>query len=406
MRVGWKKNKNLKPEVILAKIDSAKTVSDDRRVSFSLFEYQEAISILVNMVDFPRHCEGFDRQRIVSTAVTKVARDFALEKKKVLDEINEIVRLENSTSEHKFHLLTSVSLGQPYPVKDVVIENVRIRIIGNSYPKKYTGRNELISKHSNISKTPENYAKVIVSLKEKSVRRAATKSLRVLDIIRAFWCLFGNSSMEIYGEEWKPINNVRLGSAHTVHKDTGKPASEEFWYEPNFSPTPVFRPNKIDVFSQNCKWAIKKLELIPYSSTLKDSLLRYVRALDEKDQNTALIRLWGAVEVLAAPSENNYDLVTRRCAFLFEEYEYHKQVLEHLREYRNANVHAGDQSERAKSNCFQLQFYFRQLVVFHLRNQGEFSSLDEANMFLDLPVNQDSLKNRMKLLEKALKFRQ
>jgi hypothetical protein len=404
MRVNWKENKNLNPDVILAKIDSIKTVSEDKKVSYSGFDYQYAMTALVNMVDFPSHCDGFNHENIVSRAVSKIAKDSTLGKSKVMEAINNIVKAESATREHKYHMLTSLSLAEPYPFKRISLEGSLIRILDGDYPKKYSGRLEAISKHSNIANTPENYANVIVSLKNKSVKGAATKSLRVLDIVRSLWCLFGNSSMEIFGEQWKPINKIRLGSAHTIHKDNGNIASDSFWYEPNFSAEKIFKPKKAEIFSKNFTWALRKLSEIPYSTVLKDSLLRYVRALDERDQNVALIRLWGALEVLTAPSEANYDLVTRRCAFLFAEHNYHKQILEHLRDYRNSNVHSGDQSEQAKSNCYQLQFYYHHLVLFHLRNRGEFSSLDEANSFLDLPSKKETLENRKRLIEKAIKF--
>lgn len=405
MRVNWKKNKNLNPEIILAKLESIKAVSDDKKVSYSGFDYQDAMTALVNMVNFPNHCDGFNHLSIVSRAVSKIAKDSTLEKSKVMVAINDIVKTESATKEHKFHMLTSLSLAKPYPFKRLSIEGSLIRILDTDYPKKYTGRLETISRHiNNIAVTPENYANVIVSLKSKSVKGAATKSLRVLDIVRSLWCLFGNSSMEIFGEQWKPINKIRLGSAHTIHMNNGNIASENFWYEPNFSPENVFKPKNPKVFTSNWKWALNKLNDIPYSRALKDSLLRYVRALDERDQNVALIRLWGALEILTAPSDANYDLVTRRCAFLFTEHDYHKQILEHLRDYRNSNVHSGDQSEQAKSNCYQLQFYYHHLVLFHLKNTGEFSSLDEANSFLDLPSKRETLENRKRLIEKAIKF--
>ncbi len=133
-------------------------------------------------------------------------------------------------------------------------------------------------------------------------------------------------------------------------------------------------------------------------------MIRYVHALDERDQNVALIRLWGAIEALTVPSEANYDLVTRRCSFLFPDHEYHKQVLEHLREYRNCSVHAGDQIGRAKTNCYQLQHYFNNLIIFHLNYAKDFSSLEEANNFLDLPSNKKTLQEKKLLIEKAIKF--
>jgi hypothetical protein len=404
MPIKWKKNKNLKPEIILSKIDSIKKVSPENKVTYLGFDYHETIAVLVNMIDFPSQCDGLHQENIVSRAVNNIAKDNELEDKKVINEINNIVKSELATKEQKYHLLTSISLQPPFPLKNGLVEEVRIRILSKDYPKKYSGRNELLNKHSDIKETPSNYAKVIVSLKEKSAKGAATKALRALDIQRSFWCLFGNYSMEIIGDQWKPINRIRLGRFHTIHKDSGRVTNNNFWYEPNFSSLNLFSPKEPKVFTKNSNWAMSKLADIPYSTTLKEALLRYVRALDEKDQNVALIRLWSALEVLTAPSETNYDLVTRRCSFLFQDNTYHKQVLEHLREYRNANVHAGDQNERAKSSCYQLQFYFYNLVLFHIRNQGEFSTLDEANSFLDLPPTKEALKNRKRLIEKAISF--
>ena len=110
------------------------------------------------------------------------------------------------------------------------------------------------------------------------------------------------------------------------------------------------------------------------------------------------------MEALTIPSETNYDLVIRRASFLIRERDYHQQVLEHLRDCRNRNVHEGDQSEKAKSHCYQLQFYFYHLILFHLSSAGDFASIEVANNFLDLPLNIDTLKNKKRLIEKAIKF--
>lgn len=404
MRVQWKKKKYLKPDVVLKKIDSIKTVSDGK-ISYSGFEYHDAMATLQSMVKFPASTSGLNKESIVSKAVSNIAKVYDLNEQKVIDEINNVVKNELSRREYKYHVLTTISLKPPYPAKNIKIETCRIRIFENSYPKKYSGREELIRGNRVVTDgTPSGYAKVIVSLKAKSERDAATRALRVLDIQRAIWSLFGNSSMEIVGQEWEPINKIRLGGAHSIHKENGNLATELFWYEPNFVKARPFASQKIDIYKRNSKWVMEQLNKSPYQKLLKESLLRYVRALDERDQNVALIRLWGALESLTAPSEANYDMVTRRCSFLFAERDYHKQVLEHLREYRNSNIHAGDQSERAKSNCFQLQFYYYHLLLFHVRNSEKFKSLDEANNFLDLPTEKTALENRKRLIEKAIKF--
>lgn len=116
------------------------------------------------------------------------------------------------------------------------------------------------------------------------------------------------------------------------------------------------------------------------------------------------IRLWGAVESLVTPRRADYDALVRRCAFLFEDSDYHRQLLEHLREYRNSSVHAGEESDQAKTHCFQLQLYFVEIIWFHLRNSNYFSSLEETTEFFDLPQNIDKLQRLTSLCHRALKF--
>lgn len=405
MNVKWKKNKNLKPIIILQKIDSITTITEDGKVSYSGFEFHDLMATLQNMLEFPPQTEVLHQESLTQKAIDNAAKAGDLSEKKVVEEINKIAREMLATKELKYHILTSISLANPPPAKRFKIEGCYIRIIDKDYPQKYVGRQQLISDRKVVlDGTPSSYAKVIISLKSRSPKGAATTGLRALDIQRAIWCLLGNSGKEFGGDEWQPINKVRLGGAHTVHKENGEIATETFWYEPNFIPAKLFKAQKPNIYNKNCKWAIKQLNKSNYSESLKEALLRYVRALDQRDQNVALIQLWGALESLASPSVANYDLVTRRCSFLFKEGEYHKQVLEHLREYRNRSVHAGDQNERAKSNCFQLQFYFHHLIMFHLYEADNFSTLEDANNFLDLPSNIDILNKKKAHIEKAINF--
>jgi hypothetical protein len=118
----------------------------------------------------------------------------------------------------------------------------------------------------------------------------------------------------------------------------------------------------------------------------------------------AFIRLWGALESLTTPEYADYEKTVKRCAFLFQNGEYHRQLLEHLREYRNSFVHAGEDSDLARTHCFQLQLYFVHLIWFHLGNVGTFKSLNEANSFLDSPSDRAELKRRLQLTQKALRF--
>jgi len=210
----------------------------------------------------------------------------------------------------------------------------------------------------------------------------------------------------LWGGDWQPINTIRLGTYHTIHEDNGKIPIKTMWYEPNFVKAKLLKIKKIKQYAKIYRVALEQLKKSNYCNEIEDALVRYVRAFDEKDLNLALVRLWSAFELLVAPGINNYDLITERCSFLFTENAYHKQILEHLREYRNSNIHACDGNENITTNCYQLQFYFKKLIFFHLNKGGDFLNIEEANNFLSLPKGVERLKKEKKLIEKAIKYRQ
>lgn len=70
-------------------------------------------------------------------------------------------------------------------------------------------------------------------------------------------------------------------------------------------------------------------------------MVAYVRALDSNDQNAAFLGLWTAIERLVSPGKGEFEAFVRRCSFLFQEGEFHREVLKHLRHYRNEFVHTG-----------------------------------------------------------------
>jgi hypothetical protein len=406
MKIGWKtKNSNLKPDEILKKIDSVKTVGADGRVSFSAFDYHDAFASLFSMIELPPKSEELNLDSILSRSISITASKGELTKDALMENIREFCKNELATREEVYFFLTSASIHPSHPpLKTINIEDAKITFLPGDYPKKYQSRIQALAPSPRLSHEHENYCKIKIKLKAKSDQGATNKALRSFDILRAVMALFSNSSMELMGNRHAPINKIRLGQAHTLHTSNGKPAKASVWFEPHFDEDKVYKPAKPEVFSYNVEWTMARLDECKYRKTIKDALLRYVRALDERDHNSALIRLWGALECLASPSDSNKDGITRRCAFLFEESDYHQQVLEHLREYRNQSVHAGEESDRSKTYCYQIQFYFRELVLFHLRRTSEFQCLAEANQFLDLPTKPSDLRKKIELYQKALKF--
>ena len=413
MKGHWKKDKLLKPIIILKKLEEIMTVTEDGKVSYSGFEYQGYMASLYTMFNFPDNFSIEMNQSLLSTAISTVAKGDSFTEKKIEEAFQVLITKKLACKEEEYTILSSVSISQLLSSKTINIRSSKIKFFEKKYPKKYESRNETqrhISKTGfTLELTQDSYYKVVISTMGKEKQKAVSQSLEDLDLLRAIWSLDANSTMELFGSGWKPINKIRLGAIHTIHDKDGKNIDPEiFWYEPNFLEVQLFQPKEIKSknFINNSRNVLQRLGKVKYSEKIENALIRYVRAFDEKDHNVALLQIWGALESLTSDPGNNKSKVAQRCAYLYDEYEYHTQTLESIKEYRNRSVHAGDQNDQAKTYCYQLQSYFGHLIYFHLKNYKDFDSLEEANSFLDLPVDGDTLKKRLRLNKKALKFRQ
>lgn len=406
LKVQWKKNRNLKPSIILKKIDDEKKV-EDGRVSFSGFEFHDAIVAIESMINFPSIADDLDKHSIVEKTVWQVAKNPKIESCEFLSKLKNNILIELNRRDNVYYLLTSLSMNVSY-IRKIHLEDFVFRFYKDNFPNRFKGRKNLISKNrSNKETESSGYVKVVVELKAKSETIAANKAMKALDLLRSLFCIQYNSLSELIGSDSEPINKIRLGEFHTLHNDSGNVFEDSFWYDPSYSKAKVHILENEKNVIRNIRKIISIFSKFDerYKNIIHDSLLRFVRAFDERNQNIAVLRSWGALESLAAPNENNCDSVTIRCSFIFEEYEYHQQILEHLREYRNRNVHAGQESAMAKSYGFQIQRYFKQLFIFHIRQQGNFKSIDEANKFLDLPADKEKILHLQSIVEKSISFR-
>jgi len=406
MPVTWKKSPRFKPAVVLERIASVRTVNPEGGASFSGFELEDCLPALQSMMNFPDAASEVDAANLVWRGLAKVKQE--LTPTTFLAAVNAELAEKLATRERTYYLLTSISIDSRDIPKTLSVAGSKITFSPSRYPTRFIKpRAELLRSHKvPIAEDPSNYCRVVVRVKAKAEKVAVSRALRAIDLQRALWCLMGNSRMQLaFGSPaLEPINTVRLGSRHSIHVEDGKSATDGLWFEPNFTPAKLFRPDKPAVVQSNSRWALSHIQASKYGDKIVTALLRFVRAFDETEANTAFLRLWGALETLTTPGQADYDRLVQRCAFLFKDTDFHRQLLEHLREYRNASVHAGEESDRARTHCFQLQLYFVNLIWFHLRHANAFASLDEANEFLDLPVNKVALQNRLLLTKRALKF--
>lgn len=398
--VKWR-DKIFNPSVILKKIDATRTVNAAGGASFAGFALNESLPALHSMLEFPNESQYLDRPNLIWRSLAAIRGP--LSPTSFLGELNRQLRQKLATPNKLFHVLTGISLKRDLGRSSHKILDARVRLLVGEYPSRYRlARRTVFTQHRlPVSESSHCFRRVIVSLRASDASEAVEKALRALDLLRACFCFVTNAEMEFVGTSWLPINKVRLGSVHSCHLVSGKAATGTVWFEPHHDAEQQAETN-LDT-ARSAELMLRRLR----SSSLReleDAMLGYVRALDNSDQNAAFLGLWTVVEKLVTPGRSNSDAFVKRCAFLFEDGEFHTEVLKHLKHYRNDFVHTGRSTSQAKAHCYELQVYFRALVRFHLAQGKFFATLDDANAMLDLPPDRAKLRKRQLVIAKALKF--
>lgn len=336
-----------------------------------------------------------------------------LSQENVLKYLNDAWLEKSQTREKKFALLTSISLEKDFPITKIEIDGCTIRLLKGNYPKKYKERNKAALTDAQYKElNPHTYRKVIVNCTSRFEQEATSRSIAALNIFRFFLCLECNSGMSISYNAFqtKPINKVQLGGSHTLHLENGKNATTNgiFWFWPDFkeiSTKICFKKNYLTI-SENVKFLLEQFNKCTFKKDLERSILHFMDGFDSKDSHHCLVSAWTAMELLLAKgTESNNDLIPKRCSFLYAENEYHRQILEHLRNYRNNHVHAGEGSHLGWIYCYQLQRYYRRIILHYLTYSTKSFSLTEANELLDTSLNEEEIKAKINLYERSLQFR-
>ena len=257
----------------------------------------------------------------------------------------------------------------------------------------------------------QRYTAVWIHTRGRSHWEAAIRALDALDLLRGIWNFALNLRKwsRTTGGARRPVNQLLLRPVHSLHDPDGSLAPMLDWHESSeYIESEYIKP----VYSSrelSQHWTkVKKVEddvrqwlaRSAYEARLEDALRRYTRALDSFDWEASFLRLWGLLETLTGTQPHeSHDLTVKRATFLYEdpEREFHVQVLNHLRHYRNRSVHGGESSETIEAYLYQLKRYVEELLIFHLDppNYTRFKTIAQAAAFLDLPPDPADLRRRV-----------
>lgn len=412
MKVSWKSNKKLKPQVILDRLRKCSLIGQDGHVSYTGFDKFELDSVLFTMIEFHKTFSYHTAQEIYSRGLSAWVASAGTTADSFLDFLRAEVLKYNKQVPEEYVLVTSISAGAGFPLRKIKLEGGIIESCPGGLPKKYETRTFHDQRWKFSSPPmPDSYCPVLVRFKSKNPMDGVEHALYELDFVRGIFSLDVNSAFSIslgmQASNRAPINKLTLGGMHSLHQKNGKLQDKDiFWYDPNYSERNSLELNDVKKAKavRFFEFVIGALRRHKDAHIIKDAIVRYVRAYDEVDKNSTVQRAWAALESMMAPGENNTDLIVGRCSFLFAEREYYRQVLEHVKEYRNRNVHLGHAIEDPSPHCYQIQKFFRQALIFHLREVDNFKGLQESNRFLDSSDSLVELERQRDLIDKAISF--
>lgn len=407
MPANWKNGCDHK--VILDKLSSIRTLNGEN-ASFSGFEYDDYIVVLKSMIELDEGISSEVGRRLIVRGFHEAAKKTELNKSNVLAEINKAIREHNAKPDQSYRLITTININSNNKLPNFTINGCKVRFY-KSLPSKYSeARYEAINSVSSwlIDKNESFSYFVIAHTLAKTEYDAANNMLDAIDLLRGIWNLHINrvTILSFGSGGKKPINHITLGALHTLHKDDGSKASDTYWYDPEH----YKNHSKVD-FSINSyktfeftKKVRGHLKTSSYKKEVESAIIRYVRALDSQNYDASFIKLWSVLEYLTSTLRDSYDKTIKRTVFHFADHEYHRLVLEHLRQYRNKSVHSGMGENDIDTNINQLKRYVELLLQFHIRNRFKFDSLSKAAEFMDLPPNIGALKNKISMCQSGLKL--
>ncbi|MEO1828866.1 MAG: hypothetical protein ABGX82_08605 [Pseudomonas sp.] len=412
--VAWKKGS--KPQLLLDRLKERISLTDDGRVRYSGSEWRRVVPGLHRMIEYKGDYSFHTKVAFRERALSLCAQAGTLDKDSFINAVAKEVEQYERKDLVKYCITTSVSVAQGTLPKKVVLPGSVAYFHAGGLPKKYSSRDALnedwYKLFPNQSPLPDNYTAVVVAVKAKSPDDAFERGMSDLNYYRGILGL-GYNPAEMFsfhgGGGPKYLNKVMLGGMHCVHFASGRLSKNlSFWYDAQIKSVPPMVVQGVDAGRKRTpkdyvNIRLQSIKRYPAEDQRKlaSAIARYALAFDEYDYDTALYKLWSAMESLLLIAGQKADLMIRRCAYTFEETEYYSQVLEYIREYRNAHVHQGSQDGETERHCYALQECFRQLIRFYLGFSGFFRDLDEANRFLDNSNDPLVLERQMELLAQA-----
>ncbi len=412
MHVKW--YRGTEPLPLLAEVEKARSVDKNGKVSYTNLLFEEMTFLLAGSLEFGVDLPTVDRHNLIARALFAPTTKGALLKDTFLLSLATELTRYLSQPFKQFLVVTAASVHLPRP-QSVFRPDVNTAVVFPSRLPKRLGdarqsalRDQTTFAHDSL---PSKYRSVVVRVAGRTVYQAIDRALDAVDLLRGIWNFYYNrgQSWRISGGTPKPVNRVFLHPIHSCHEVNGDlVAKEQWWYQPEYRAPATITDltsdwSRIATFTRRVR---RYLAHSHYAESVADALRQYVRALDRHDMEDAFIRLWSVLEQLTATQQANFERTVKRASFVYRDSELPRLVLDNLRRERNRLVHEGGESQAGEVCLYQLKRYVEALLEFHIRNQFQFSNLEEAGTFFDLPRSLSEITTKMIHYRAAKRYQQ
>ncbi|HEX4792524.1 MAG TPA: hypothetical protein VH370_01965 [Humisphaera sp.] len=395
-------------EALLKRIWASAIVKGEQ-VSFSdPFNFHENQSVLVEGIEFDPTIPSSEQRGLVWKSLLAAAKSG---KTKPAEFLNELTRFEEEYKRRppaRYYLLSSVSVKWRPKLAAPAVRGTSTRFY-LSAPKGFDQSvvADVIRSTFHHRELPNNYTYARVGIQARGAAEAAERSFDALELFRGSWNLFINLhySTRLFSGRATPINTILPGPFSTLHDSSGRSVDQRIWYDPGYvEPHSPHDFRNWKEYTKHESWLFARLKRHRYRNHVEEMIRRYSSALDGTDYDVVINKLWSLLE-RGASAGDKYESIVRRVSFLFADVDFARLHLEHLRRYRNRVIHAAHSSEQRNEAVHQLRRFVQAVLLFHIRNVDKAASISEACEFLDLPTESKVLRRRLRLIERAVRFR-
>lgn len=406
------------PHALLSKIGRESWVNADKSVSSPFPKTYLATQAVVSAVAIigPEKEElgESDTTEILNVAIESATKEtggrMPLNASKVLTHADKAAAEFYRRTEDNYKLIGTISL-EEFPTKSITINSRIVREVKNrdkyQMPKSFSVQCGYEPYSQHIKST--RYKTVSVTTSGRSHEESLNRGIGTLRLLQSVWTLVADF------KGWRissglpkpdPVARIHLGPVFTLYEPDGKFVENWFGYDPDYSGDyNLFVPpmnsdwNKIE---KDRRLIMNKLRHHPFQRETVELLIRYGKAISNRNHDLSFLALWGVLEHLTDNVGARYNETIKRASFCFEDPRYERELLHHLRLRRNKFVHSGRSGEERVQRVYLTKIYVETILAKIIFNEYSVNSLQEFGEFLGMHTNIEVLKKRRDNAEKAL----